>query len=301
MDALALRIANALVGNKEGDAAIEITFSGPTLVFERDAVFALTGAQVHASLDGVSVPLWQAQSAKKGQRLVVGDVAPESVGARVYLAVAGSFAGEPFLGSLATFPLRFGSVDGSGAPLAAGQVLSSGGQVATPQLRKLDEASIPTYREKGAEYTLGVVPGPQEAPDYLTPSDVELLYNSVWTVSDAASRLGVRLIGPKFSWARPSGGEGGSHPSNVIDNAYGIGSINFIGDHAVMLGVDGPSLGGFVCAAVVPSCEYHKLGQLKPGDKIRYRRMSLEEAVQQRQKVGRVGFSGMRFTQGRGI
>lgn len=108
----------------------QCTSSHPQLVFERDTVFALTGAQVKATLDGVSVPLWQAHAAKKGQRLVVGDVAAESVGSRVYLAVAGSFAGEPFLGSLATFPLRFGSVDGTGAPLSAGQVLSSGGQVA---------------------------------------------------------------------------------------------------------------------------------------------------------------------------
>ena len=107
-------------------------------------------------------------------------------------------------------------------------------------------------------------------------------------MSDAASRLGVRLIGPKFSWARPDGGEGGSHPSNLHDNAYAIGSINFTGDTGVMLGVDGPSLGGFVCPATVPSSEFWKIGQLKPGDKIRYKKLTLNEAVSARTQQDKV-------------
>ena len=86
-----------------------------------------------------------------------------------------------------------------------------------------------------------------------------------------SSRTGVRLIGPKPLWARRDGGEAGLHPSNIHDNAYAIGAIDFTGDMPVILGPDGPSLGGFVCPAVIVDCELWKMGQLKPGDRVRFR------------------------------
>ena len=71
-------------------------------------------------------------------------------------------------------------------------------------------------------------------------------------------------------WARPDGGEAGLHPSNLHDNAYAIGAIDFTGDMPILLGPDGPSLGGFVCPAVVAREDLWKLGQLKPGDSVRF-------------------------------
>jgi urea carboxylase len=93
-----------------------------------------------------------------------------------------------------------------------------------------------------------------------------------------SSRTGVRLIGPKPQWARSDGGEAGLHPSNIHDNAYAIGAIDFTGDMPVILGPDGPSLGGFVCPAVVVNAELWKLGQLRPGDTLRFHRLSLKQA-----------------------
>ena len=78
MDPLALRLANRLVGNPDGAAAIEVTFTGPTLVFEQDALIALCGANIPATLDGKDVEFWKAHTVKKGQRLVLGDI-PENV------------------------------------------------------------------------------------------------------------------------------------------------------------------------------------------------------------------------------
>jgi urea carboxylase len=97
-----------------------------------------------------------------------------------------------------------------------------------------------------------------------------------------SSRTGVRLIGPKPQWARTDGGEAGLHPSNIHDNAYAIGAIDFTGDMPVILGPDGPSLGGFVCPATIVEAELWKLGQLRPGDTVRFHRLSLErmEAAQ---------------------
>ncbi len=93
-----------------------------------------------------------------------------------------------------------------------------------------------------------------------------------------SSRTGVRLIGPKPTWARRDGGEAGLHPSNIHDNAYAIGTIDFTGDMPVILGPDGPSLGGFVCPATIVAAELWKMGQLKAGDRVRFRAVTLDEA-----------------------
>ena len=96
-----------------------------------------------------------------------------------------------------------------------------------------------------------MIDGPHGAPDFFTADDIEAFYAADWEVHYNSSRTGVRLIGPKPEWARLDGGEAGLHPSNIHDNAYAIGSIDYTGDMPVILGPDGPSLGGFVCPATV--------------------------------------------------
>jgi urea carboxylase len=93
-----------------------------------------------------------------------------------------------------------------------------------------------------------------------------------------SSRTGVRLIGPRPQWARADGGEAGLHPSNIHDNAYAIGTVDFTGDMPVILGPDGPSLGGFVCPATVIEADLWKLGQLRPGDTLRFEAVDLATA-----------------------
>jgi len=94
-----------------------------------------------------------------------------------------------------------------------------------------------------------------------------------------SARTGVRLIGPRPQWARADGGEAGLHPSNIHDNAYAVGAIDFTGDMPIILGPDGPSLGGFVCPAAVVRGELWKVGQLRPGDKVRFRAVTPEQAA----------------------
>jgi urea carboxylase len=121
-------------------------------------------------------------------------------------------------------------------------------------------------------WELSVVDGPHGAPDFFTPADIEAFYAADWEVHYNSSRTGVRLLGPKPGWARLDGGEAGLHPSNIHDNAYAIGSVDFTGDMPVILGPDGPSLGGFVCPATIIEADLWKLGQLRPGDRVRFRR-----------------------------
>ncbi len=134
-----------------------------------------------------------------------------------------------------------------------------------------------------AEYTneweIGVVYGPHGAPDFFTPADIEMFFTTAWKVHYNSDRTGVRLIGPKPTWARKDGGEAGLHPSNIHDNAYAVGTVDFTGDMPVILGPDGPSLGGFVCPATIRHDELWKIGQLRPGDLVRFRRDSLDGPI----------------------
>jgi urea carboxylase len=139
---------------------------------------------------------------------------------------------------------------------------------------------VPEY---GDHWDIKVMYGPQGAPDFFTECDITMFFATDWEVHYNSSRTGVRLIGPRPGWARGDGGEAGLHPSNIHDNAYAVGSVDFTGDMPVILGPDGPSLGGFVCPATIVHAELWKLGQLKPGDSVRFHCIGVDEACQRRQ------------------
>lgn len=117
---------------------------------------------------------------------------------------------------------------------------------------------------------IGAAEGPHAAPEFFTEDDIHDFYAADWKVHFNSARTGVRLVGPKPRWARTDGGEAGLHPSNIHDTPYSVGAVDYTGDMPVLLGPDGPSLGGFVCPATVLSGERWKLGQLRPGDTVRF-------------------------------
>lgn len=139
----------------------------------------------------------------------------------------------------------------------------------------LPAALVPAYSHA---WEIGVLYGPHGAPDFFTDADIDMFFATDWEVHYNSSRTGVRLIGPRPEWARKDGGEAGLHPSNIHDNAYAIGAVDFTGDMPVILGPDGPSLGGFVCPATIVQAELWKMGQLRPGDTVRFRRLSQAQA-----------------------
>jgi urea carboxylase len=274
MDALSFRIANRLAGNGEDAAGLECTAIGPTLRFRRPAVIALAGADMQATLDGAPAPRFRAITVAAGALLRLGPVA--GAGSRAYLAVRGGLDVPLYLGSRATFTLgQFGGH--GGRAIQAGDVLHLGGQtpVAAPVDTALPGELMPPITER---WEIAVMAGPHAAPDFFAPQDIDDLYATGWRVHHNSSRTGVRLIGPKPRWARTDGGEAGLHPSNIHDNAYAIGTIDFTGDMPVILGPDGPSLGGFVCPATIIESELWKIGQLKAGDEVRFVPVTLAEA-----------------------
>ncbi|WP_309385862.1 urea carboxylase [Cerasicoccus frondis] len=266
MDSLAFRLANRLVGNEPGDAALEITLMGPTLKFNQHATLALTGAPITAELDGLPVHLWQAFTVEPGSVLKIGKAT--ETGCRSYLAVAGGFNVPDYLGSKSTFAMgHFGGH--AGRTLLPGDVLHlNEGATTCESHAKLEESLIPTY---ASEWEIRVTYGPHGAPDFFTEDDIDVFLGSTFEVHYNSARTGIRLIAPhKPKWARKDGGEAGLHPSNLHDTPYAIGAINFTGDMPIILGPDGPSLGGFVCPVTIIQADLWMIGQLRPGDKIRF-------------------------------
>ncbi|WP_114417046.1 urea carboxylase [Marinospirillum perlucidum] len=272
-DHYSFRLGNRLLGNPETATGLEITLQGPTLAVSTALAVAVTGAQVEVLVNDQPRSCWEIIQLQAGDRLSIGRI---ETGSRSYLCVAGGLDCPEYLGSSSTFTLgQFGGHNGRA--LRTGDVLRLKNPGAEPPEKKVPEALRP---QVGHEWRIRVISGPHGAPDYFTDEDIQTFFASDWEVHYNSSRTGIRLLGPKPQWARPDGGEAGMHPSNIHDNAYAYGSIDFTGDMPVILGPDGPSLGGFVCPATVITADLWKLGQLRAGDRLRFQPVSLETAEQ---------------------
>ncbi|MCX4221085.1 urea carboxylase [Pseudomonas sp. MCal1] len=272
MDSRALRLGNRLLGNDEGLAALEITMSGPLLRFNCDAVVAVTGAPIALTLDGQPQAMNTALLIPAGSQLHLGNLS--GAGARSYLCLRGGLQVPDYLGSKSTFTLgQFGGH--GGRALRAGDVL----HLAALSERSTGQTLPPHHvSELPAVRRIRVIYGPHGAPEYFTENYIDTFFATQWEVHFNSSRTGVRLIGPKPEWVRADGGEAGLHPSNIHDNPYAIGAVDFTGDMPVILGPDGPSLGGFVCPVTVIEADLWQLGQLKAGDKVQFVPVDLKTA-----------------------
>lgn len=271
MDPYSFRIGNKLLGNDDHAAGLELTLRGGSYKFRSGVWFCVTGADMGAELDGVKVELYKPMFADRGQVLSFGEA---QLGLRTYLLVAGGFDMPRILGSAATFTL--GGFGGHGGrALRAGDVLGVIKGAEPPVLAELAPGERPQMTR---EWTIGVIPGPHCTGEFLKPEYLKQLAGTAYEVHFNSSRTGVRLIGPAPLWTREDGGEAGLHPSNIHDNAYAVGTLDLTGDMPILLGPDGPSLGGFVCPVTTASAQFWKIGQLHAGDKVRFQLLTLEEA-----------------------
>ena len=277
-DSYSFELGNRLLGNKAEEAGLEITLKGPVLKFNSATRVLLAGATTNAKLTRAngevhSVEFWQAIEVQHGDVLDTGSVS--GAGARAYLLIDGGLQVPDYLGSKSTFTLgQFGGHNGRS--LLPGDVLHV--LASKPAANVADSNAL--LPDISNEWQLRVIYGPHGAPEFFTEADIDTLFETAYEIHYNSSRTGVRLIGPKPEWARTDGGEAGLHPSNIHDNAYAIGTIDFTGDMPVILGPDGPSLGGFVCPATVITADLWKLGQLKAGDKVRFVPVSQQTAVE---------------------
>ncbi|KAF4920664.1 putative urea carboxylase [Colletotrichum viniferum] len=277
MDTLSSQIANVLVGDEPGTELLEVTLTGPALRFYVDAVVAVCGGSVPVTVDDMDQPMWSRFVVRRGQVLKLGQLGGS--GFRAYIAIKGGFPGIPlFLGSKSTAPeLGYGGLEGR--TLQMHDVLDLAEQ-STQWAAEATSFSLPSNAVPSLDIKqVWCMEGPYGDNDILTPAGRAALYEAAWKVNHNSGRSGVRLAGPQLEWARSSGGGGGSHPSNVFDYGYPFGGVNWTGDFPVIFSVDSPDAGGFACPLTVCSADFWKLGQLKPGDEIRFRPTTFESAI----------------------
>ncbi|KAL8764627.1 MAG: hypothetical protein Q9194_006931, partial [Teloschistes cf. exilis] len=281
MDPLAFQIANILVGNRPGMEGLEITLDGPELLFLGPAAVALCGAPMEIKIDGLASSMWTKLHIKAGQKLKIGKTT--GGGCRSYLAIHGGLPSvAEWFGSKATSP-------GVGVGGYQGRALVAGDLLATAKLPSdystlplsIPERLVPTYPK---HWNLMCMAGPYDE-GYLLETDVKMMYETKWQISHNAARGGIRLVGPKPKWARSDGGEGGAHPSNVAEYGYPVGTLNWTGDDPCIFPVDCPDFGGFVSSTTIVKADYWRLGQLKAGDTMQYRAVSLEDALTMRDRL----------------
>ena len=273
MDSWSFRLANILVGNEPGEAALECQFMGPTLKFKSDRVIAITGANMSPKIDGELIPMWESIEIKANQTL---EMAFATVGARSYIAFSGGINSEPWLGSRSTFhKAGVGGIEGRA--IQDNQIIPLGKNKKI-QLRKIKKYSIPII-SNDKNWSIEVVRGPND--DWVDEKGHEIFLNSKWKLQAKSDRTGYRLDGPKLTFSDKATNkslEHGSEPSNIIDQGYPAGAINLAGQTPIILVNDGPSMGGFINPYTVPSSAFWKLGQAKPGDTFKFVEISVEKA-----------------------
>jgi antagonist of KipI len=265
LDTFSLRIANLLVGNPEHEAGLEITIMGLKLRVLTDLMIAVTGADLNPHLNGKSLRMWCAHPMKKDDVLHFKTLGS---GCRAYLTVRGGISIDPVLASKSTNLISgFGGYEGSA--LRPGDRLYTdppGARIKAGE-RVLDLNSIPQYSK---HWMMRVLLGPQD--DDFTEDSKTLFLESPYTVSPESDRTGTRLGGPAVR-RKP-----GVKESIISEGVVG-GSIQIPGDGQPIIILVETVTGGYRKIATVISADLPLLGQTKPGDTIRFRAISFEEAI----------------------
>jgi antagonist of KipI len=258
MDAVALQLANILVGNAENAAALEITLRGPRLHCDADCVIALTGAPIEARSDAGVLPMWRPLPMRSGAQLDFGGMRR---GARSYLAVAGGIRTQALLGSR--------SVDvnaGIGHTLVAGDVLPTiASALREPAKWSLDP--MPWFDVDAAE-PIRIVAG-RHFP-LLEAESQRALFAAEFRIGADSNRVGYRLDGTKLAL---------SEPLELVSAGVVPGTVQLPhGGSPIVLMAEAPTIGGYPRIAHVTDVDLPRLAQRRPGETIRFTQVSPETA-----------------------
>jgi biotin-dependent carboxylase-like uncharacterized protein len=260
LDVRAFVIANRLVGNADGAAALEATVLGPRFTIETACAIAVTGADAPVTVNGAAAEAWTTLPLAAGDTVRIGAA---RAGVRVYVAFAGGLDVPPVLGSRATY-LR-GRLGGlQGRSLKRDDVLRSF-PVAPPPIRRLPESAIPPLER---EPEIRVILGPQS--DRFTAEGIAAFLGGAYEMLPQSDRMGARLSGPRIAHAR-------GH--DIISDGIALGSVQVPGDgQPIVLLVDRQSTGGYTKVATVGSFDIGRIGQVKPGQRLRFLAVDVAEA-----------------------
>ncbi|PYZ91630.1 KipI antagonist [Salipaludibacillus keqinensis] len=264
MDPYAYRMANLLVGNDDGEAAIESTMIGPSLLFLENSVIAVTGANLSPTLDGKKIPMWGSVYVHKGQELRFGK--PKH-GARAYIALAGGIQSETTLESRSTYTkAKLGGLKGEA--LGGGDELP-GMDIPDTELQNrkgkfLSEDLRPFYQ---SHHMVRVIPDVQEG--YFTKESLQTFYTHSYKISPQSDRMGYRLQGQEIEHKQSA---------EILSDAVAFGSIQVPSDgNPIVLLADRQTTGGYPKIGTIISHDLWKVAQLLPGQTLSFQRSSVDE------------------------
>ena len=260
VDRRAFVIANRLVGNDDGAAGLECTVMGPRFEAQAAGVIAVTGADMPVTVNGTAAPSWATIEVKRGDVVKIGAA---RAGVRGYVAFAGGLDVPVVFGSRSTYIRgRLGGIDGRA--LRRDDVVRLL-PAPPPRRRGVAPDAMPDF---SADPELRVVLGPQH--DRFTDDGIAALLGSAYEMLPQSDRMGARLRGPRIAHAR-------GH--DIISDGIPLGGIQVPGDgQPIVLLVDRQSTGGYTKAATVCSIDIARLGQVKPGQRVRFRAIDVAEA-----------------------
>lgn len=269
MDEDACRKANYLVGNEDNEAVLEATLFGGTMEITEDTVMAVTGADMPLLKNGAGIAANRPVEVKAGDVIELG-MAVE--GCRTYIAFAGGIDVPAVMGSRSTnLKCKMGGYEGR--PLKTGDELpigKGGKSYEEVKNRTVETCSYPP------QITVRVIEGPQD--EYFTEAGKRTFYQETYTISDRSDRMGYRLDGPAVE---SIGG------TDIISDGIALGSVQISsGGQPMVLLADRQTTGGYAKIAVVCSFDIPKLAQGRPGDKVRFVRITTEEAQKINRKRG---------------
>ena len=267
MDASALRLGNILVGNPEEFAGLEITMIGPTLnVADGEGCFAVTGAEVGITKNGSPVSCWTTHKIVAGDTLAFAP--PKKGGFRAYFCVSGGIDVPLVMGSRSTYTRgKFGGNEGRA--VKAGDSLSTG--TPDPLWANYEGLSCPPSLrpERNLDAPLRVLAGPQE--DLFSEEGLATFYASEYSITNSADRMGYRMEGPVIQHKKAP---------DIISDAICLGSVQVPGHgQPIVMLADRQTTGGYTKIATVCTVDSENLAQRLPGQKVRFKKISLDEAV----------------------
>lgn len=261
LDGFAYRIANLLVANPPEAAVLEMTLQGPALEVLCEADMALAGADMAATLNDGPMPPW------KSFRVKAGDILRfhfATTGCRTYLAVSGGIDVPVVMGSRATcLKAKIGGIEGRA--LWKEDVLRRGAGDLLAAPRRLPYRWIPTYR---TDIVLKALPGPQEEAFH---SGMEIFFDADYTVASEADRMGYRLHGTPIHHDE-------GFPQSIISEPVIPGNVQLPADGQPIILLVEQTTGGYTKIATVISTDLPKVAQAMPGNRIWFKKVTLEEA-----------------------
>lgn len=271
MDGPAWQLANALVGNGRGEAALECTLIGPTLRFAHAVVIAITGAPIEARLDGQSIGMWSPCQVPAGSVLQLGRM---TMGCRSYLAVRGGFGESRVLGSRSS-DQHAGIGFAQGRSLRTDDVLPIGGATLTDSPVETKSIGTPRWSLDPqpwfdfARQPLDLLPG-RHAP-LLDKESRRLLHGGTFTLSKDSNRTAGRLDGHTLSLVESL---------ELVSEATLPGTLQLppSGQPIVLL-AEAPVTGGYPRIGQVAAVDLARLAQRRPGDTVCFRPTTLAEAM----------------------